>query len=261
MEYRNPWIYEGKSFTSLDINGHYGFVYLITNLLTGKMYIGRKYFWSKKRRSYVESNWMEYYGSSEYLSKDIEKFGVHNFSRTILSLHGSRGMVNYFEVKEQFKRNVLEEKNENGERMYYNGNILNRYFATTIESAQNMKNRLAWNKGKKTGVAPPNKGKKLGYKTFRITDGINERVLRKGQVIPEGWRKGRVRKCNNKPCTVYFSDREPERFESANDAKKKYAMKQSAFETMLLPVDDPKHIEYKKRRTKNKNIIRVEYHS
>ena len=36
-------------FLSEDIGEHYGFVYCITNVLTGRRYIGRKYFWSLRK--------------------------------------------------------------------------------------------------------------------------------------------------------------------------------------------------------------------
>ena len=71
IDYENPWIYNGKPFLSEDIGEHYGFVYCITNVLTGRRYIGRKYFWSlrkprgKSRRVKSESDWKKYYGSSD----------------------------------------------------------------------------------------------------------------------------------------------------------------------------------------------------
>ena len=43
--YENPWLYEGKPFTSNDINDFFGYVYCITNIQNGREYIGRKYFW------------------------------------------------------------------------------------------------------------------------------------------------------------------------------------------------------------------------
>ena len=43
-DYDNPWTYEGTTFTSADIGEFFGFVYRITNLQSGKQYIGRKYF-------------------------------------------------------------------------------------------------------------------------------------------------------------------------------------------------------------------------
>ena len=44
VDYENPWIYEGRPFTSDDIGDYYGFIYCITNTSTGRKYIGRKYF-------------------------------------------------------------------------------------------------------------------------------------------------------------------------------------------------------------------------
>ena len=42
VDYENPWMYEGKPFTSDDIGDYYGFVYRITNINNRKSYIGRK---------------------------------------------------------------------------------------------------------------------------------------------------------------------------------------------------------------------------
>ena len=43
-DYENPWHYKGTAFTSDDIGDFFGFVYCITNIKSGKQYIGRKYF-------------------------------------------------------------------------------------------------------------------------------------------------------------------------------------------------------------------------
>ena len=40
-DYENPWYYKGTTFTSTDIGDFFGYVYRITNLQTGKQYIGR----------------------------------------------------------------------------------------------------------------------------------------------------------------------------------------------------------------------------
>ena len=75
--YDNPWTFEGKVFETEDINGFFGFVYVITSLIDGKKYIGRKYFYSfrkkkgSKRRQKSESDWKEYYGSSDELKEEI----------------------------------------------------------------------------------------------------------------------------------------------------------------------------------------------
>ena len=133
-EYTNPWIYKGGIFNSDDIGDNYGFVYCITNITTGKSYIGRKYFVQKrkpkggKRRVTSESNWKQYYGSSDELKRDIRDFGRENFRREILSLHTTLGRVNYEETKQLFLHNVLAEKLDDGSPAYYNSNILGRYY-------------------------------------------------------------------------------------------------------------------------------------
>jgi hypothetical protein len=132
--YINPWYYNENVFNSDDIGDYFGFVYLISNKTNGKKYIGRKYFWQfrtpkgKKRKVKSESNWKEYYGSCPELKEDIGKFGRENFSRTILSLHKTKGKTNYEETRQLFINNVLIESLDNGEPAYYNSNVLSRYF-------------------------------------------------------------------------------------------------------------------------------------
>jgi len=134
IDYENPWMYNETPFCSGDIGDHYGFVYLIENKLNGKKYIGRKYLWQfrtpkgKKRKVKSESNWKEYYGSCPELKEDIDKLGRENFSRTILSLHQTKGKTNFEETRRLFLNNVLTESLDNGEPAFYNSNILNRYF-------------------------------------------------------------------------------------------------------------------------------------
>jgi len=133
-DYENPWMYNQTPFHSKDIGDHYGFVYLIENKLNGKKYIGRKYLWQfrtpkgKKRKVKSESNWKEYYGSCPELKEDIDKLGRENFSRTILSLHQTKGKTNYEETRQLFVNNVLTESLDNGEPAFYNSNVLSRYF-------------------------------------------------------------------------------------------------------------------------------------
>ena len=133
VDYENPWIYEGRPFTSDDIGEYYGFVYRITNTINGKSYIGRKYFVQKrkpkggKRKVTSESDWKRYFGSSEELKQDIKRIGRSSFRREILSLHTTLGKVNYEETKQLFIHNVLMEALDVGTPKYYNSNILGRY--------------------------------------------------------------------------------------------------------------------------------------
>jgi hypothetical protein len=134
IDYENPWFYNDKPFTSTDIGDYFGFVYLITNKSNGRRYIGRKYLWQfrtpkgKKRKVKSESDWKNYYGSCPELKEDIIKFGRENFSRTILSLHKTKGKTNYEETRQLFVNNVLTEALDTGEPAFYNSNVLSRYF-------------------------------------------------------------------------------------------------------------------------------------
>jgi hypothetical protein len=134
IDYENPWIYNGEYFTSDDIGDNFGFVYLIANKLNQRQYIGRKYFWSfrtpkgKKRKVKSESDWKNYYGSCPELKEDINRIGKDNFTRTIISLHKTKGKTNFEETRQLFVNGVLTEALDSGGPAYYNSNILNRYF-------------------------------------------------------------------------------------------------------------------------------------
>jgi|DEB0MinimDraft_10_1074344.scaffolds.fasta_scaffold00598_9 hypothetical protein len=115
------WFYRNKKISEVPENS-FGFVYMIVNMLTGQKYIGRKYFYStrrksltakqkregKKRRTRVtkESNWREYMGSSKTLLADIERLGKTNFEFKILIFGETKGQVNYLEMKMQFLHDV-----------------------------------------------------------------------------------------------------------------------------------------------------------
>ena len=121
------WIYEQKPVLELP-EDVVGFVYQITNITNGRMYIGKKLAKFKrsrrplkgrknKRRYKVDSDWQDYYGSSDELAIDIKKLGKEHFKREILFYCYSKAELNYVEAREQFARKVLESDN------YYNGHI------------------------------------------------------------------------------------------------------------------------------------------
>ena len=112
------WLYEGQPFDSDMIGDYVGFVYLITNLQNDKKYIGKKWFWStkklpplkgkKRKRTVVkESDWKQYYGSSEEVKLLLEQLGKDNFKREILRLCKTKGECTYYEAKLQFDFDVL----------------------------------------------------------------------------------------------------------------------------------------------------------
>ena len=116
------------------IRDNYGFVYIITNLSNERQYIGRKYFWQKrkpkggKRRVTSESDWKKYYGSCPELKDDIKEYGKDSFSRVILSLHTTPGRVNYEETRQLFLHDVLTKALTDGTPAFYNSNIHGRYY-------------------------------------------------------------------------------------------------------------------------------------
>ena len=121
------WIYEQKPVIELP-EDVVGFVYQITNITNGRMYIGKKLAKFKrsrrplkgrknKRRYKVDSDWQDYYGSSDELAIDIKKLGKEHFKREILFYCYSKAELSYVEAREQFARKVLESDN------YYNGHI------------------------------------------------------------------------------------------------------------------------------------------
>lgn len=119
------WIFRDREFTLDDRGEAIAFVYLITNLLSNKRYIGKKLFYSHKYKSVnkkrkkvkIESDWMDYWSSSEELKSDVEKLGKDNFKREILILCNNKGTVNYLEAKLQMDNRVLESDD------WYNGII------------------------------------------------------------------------------------------------------------------------------------------
>ena len=113
--------------------GAFGFVYEITNLVTGQKYIGRKYLSSTrrkppkkgmKRRTVVksESNWASYTGSCIPLNEDIAKLTKKNFKFEIVAFGSTKGQVNFLEEVIQIKRNVLVDDS------YYNDSVGSRRF-------------------------------------------------------------------------------------------------------------------------------------
>ena len=111
----SDWTFKGQLFDGV-IGDNVGFIYLITNTINGRKYVGQKGFWTRKtkitkgvkKKIKVESDWRDYYGSCQELLNDISELGKENFTREILSLHKAKGVMNYVESKMQFDLKVLE---------------------------------------------------------------------------------------------------------------------------------------------------------
>ena len=137
------WFYNDIEVTELP-EDCVGFVYIITNLINGRKYIGKKLAKfskttyktvklkngkkkRKKIRGKIESDWQTYYGSNIELNKDVETLGTDKFIREILYYCKSKAECSYVEAREQFTRKVLESDE------YYNGHIQVRVHGSHIK--------------------------------------------------------------------------------------------------------------------------------
>lgn len=107
VEETNPW----KNIPT-DIKEHFGFVYLISNHINGRWYIGKKGVYAsagKKGRNRLrkESDWRSYWGSSKELVADIQKYGKENFTREILSVWDTKFDLMYNELLTQIFYDVV----------------------------------------------------------------------------------------------------------------------------------------------------------
>lgn len=143
------WLYEGSPIVSLGNfpKGAVGFVYLITNQKNGRIYVGKKILkntknvkiGAKERLAMIvvrgrkpvkkavvsESNWADYYGSSELLTLDLHAHGPETFKREILKICFTKKEMTFFEAKYQFIYEVLEHDS-------YNRTILGKYFHSDL---------------------------------------------------------------------------------------------------------------------------------
>lgn len=137
------WLYNGLVINTIeDLPNHeslYGFIYCISNIKTGESYVGKKQFYSRKKknlakrdlsadkrkRTYIhivkESDWKTYRSSSDRLKEDMAKLGEQSFLMEIVKLcHGEKSLT-FCEIEEQIKANVLRVPS-------YNDNIMGRYY-------------------------------------------------------------------------------------------------------------------------------------
>ena len=133
------WYYKGEEFTSEMVEDYVGFVYLITDKSNGKKYVGKKLLTSKrklpplkgktrKRTVVKETDWQQYYGSSDEVKLMVEEKGADNFHREIIYLCKSKGELGYLEAKYQFDHDVLLRDD------FYNGIIQVRIHRNHVKS-------------------------------------------------------------------------------------------------------------------------------
>jgi len=152
------WLYKGKKVENIEDFGEhtpFGFVYIISNIVNGRIYIGKKFLQHKKTKklgkkviaeqtgpgrkktkevSYAESDWKIYWGSCKPLLEDVKHLGEGNFQREVLDLAWSSKHLSYLEAKHQFKTDVLETNsyNDNIQARYYRKDLANPNLITIL---------------------------------------------------------------------------------------------------------------------------------
>jgi hypothetical protein len=148
------WIYKPNKGLGIDVlsienlpnhEEAVGFVYKITNTVTGRFYIGRKNLYSERKtkisnrektqtktrktfkRVVKESNWKTYYGSCAELTEEIALTDKKFYKREILEVCCSKKYLGYCELAHQIKNDVLTANS-------YNGNVLGKYFPSDMEN-------------------------------------------------------------------------------------------------------------------------------
>jgi hypothetical protein len=109
------WTYNNEPVTDEVIGDAYGFVYVITNELSGRRYVGRKYFTKagyktvkgKRKKLRVSSGWEDYYGSNKTLLEDVKNLGAENFTRRMVKLCRNRSECSYWETALIFQYEAL----------------------------------------------------------------------------------------------------------------------------------------------------------
>lgn len=114
----------------------YGFVYITTNHINGKKYIGQK-------KYDKQGKWKEYLGSGIILSKAIQKYGKENFSKQIIEECVSKQYLN--EREKYWIKFYNATENEN----FYNiadggdgGNTISGYSSDELERYKEFKSVL-----------------------------------------------------------------------------------------------------------------------
>lgn len=143
------WFHKEKEYSKLEDfpEDCFGFVYKITNVCSGRVYVGRKVLynnltkaltkteiaqWSapgrvpKKRKVKKESDWESYWGSNKHLKLDMAELGEHCFTREVLTVCKTKKQLTYYEIYWQMRLDVLSIDS-------YNDNISGKFYRKDLE--------------------------------------------------------------------------------------------------------------------------------
>lgn len=121
------WKSNVGEFTPTD---YFGFLYLVYCKSTKRFYVGKKQTISqtkkkipgstRKKTTTKESDWLTYCTSSEYIKKDLEKYGEDNFDFHIVGLFKTRGGLRYAECNMLHKLDANVIRLDKDTRLFYN---------------------------------------------------------------------------------------------------------------------------------------------
>tara|TARA_B100000029_G_scaffold386107_1_gene381877 strand:+ start:337 stop:975 length:639 start_codon:yes stop_codon:yes gene_type:complete len=164
----------------------FGFVYLITNLHSGKGYIGCKQYKLYNKLKERESDWKTYTGSSKWLNEDIKKIGKEHFKFEIIAEYKNRRSLRYYELYYQMKFNVLSSTIEGtDEPAYYNSRVGGKFYRP-VESYEDPEYRKKMSEVIKKKYEDPEYRKKHGENIK------NSEAYQKAMEDPEYIKKNRI---------------------------------------------------------------------
>ena len=109
------WTYKDAPVTQELLDDHWGFIYVIMNKVTGRRYVGKKFFTKagyktvkgKRKKIRLASDWETYYGSNKVLLEDVERLGADQFERYIIRLCKNKSECSYYETMFIFQFEAL----------------------------------------------------------------------------------------------------------------------------------------------------------
>ena len=142
---------------------YFGFVYVITNKLTTKQYIGCKQYWQmRKKKKHKPSSWRVYTSSSKYLNEDIDKIGKRRFKFEIIQEYKTKRGLHYYEQYYQMKHHVLTAVIEGtDEPAYYNRNVGGIRFYVPLEVYEDPERNKKISEASLRSWADPERRKKM----------------------------------------------------------------------------------------------------
>jgi len=130
----NHWVRYDTEESFVPNLDKFGFVYIITNMKSGKAYVGCKQYFRGKSKKKMQ--WETYIGSSKYLKADIEKIGKEHFTFEVIAEYKNKRSLRYYEAYYQMKWDVLTAVIEGtDEPAYYNSYVGGKFYRP-VESYQ-----------------------------------------------------------------------------------------------------------------------------